>query len=291
MTEPADFVRCAAAYPHHPAMERMATPSFADYDTLKRSVKEHGLRVPLILFVEPNGKEWLIDGRSRVKAMEELGIPVVGTDRVLDTTTVHCAEDGREWTVRCERFYADQDADPDKIVADLNLARRQLTVEQKRTYIANLLKAFPERSNNSIAGIAGVSDHTVASIRATLETTSQIAKLSSRIGADGKTRAMPSVRRPASARNAPPINEGEPPSKLASATDKPIPVEVSAPKDVRPLRVEQLIQIDFPPPEELIGLAATDPVKVARFVGKLRAWLGECDRRIGEWLGKCISSC
>jgi hypothetical protein len=101
MTEPADFVRCAAAYPHHPAMERMATASLADYDTLKRSVKEHGLRVPLILFVEPNGKEWLIDGRSRVKAMEELGIPVVGTDRVLDTTTVHCAEDGREWTVRC----------------------------------------------------------------------------------------------------------------------------------------------------------------------------------------------
>jgi hypothetical protein len=188
MTEPADFVGCAAAYPRHPAMERMATLSFADYDTLKRSIKKHGLRVPLSLLVEPDGKEWLIDGRSRVKAMEELGIPVVGTDRVLDTTTVHCAEDGRKWTVRCERFYADQDADPDKIVADLNLARRQLTVEQKRTYIANLLKAFPERSNNSIAGIAGVSDHTVASVRATLETTSQIAKLSSRIGADGKTR-------------------------------------------------------------------------------------------------------
>jgi hypothetical protein len=78
---------------------------------------------------------------------------------------------------------------------------------------------------------------------------------------------------------------------LASATDEPIPVEVSAPKDVRPLRFEQLIQIDFPPPEELIGLAATDPVKVARFVGKLRAWLGECERRLAEVPRKCISLC
>jgi hypothetical protein len=272
-------------------MERMPTPSLVDYDTLKRSIKEHGLRVPLVFFVDTTGKEWMIDGRGRVKAMEELGIRVVGTDGALDTTTVHYAEDGSKWTIRCERFYANQGSDPDKIVADLNLARRQLTVAQRRIYITSLLKAFPERSNNSIAGIAGVSDHTVASVRATLETTSQIAKLPSRIGADGKTRTMSSVRRPASAGNAPSINKAEPPFEFAMAAGKPIPLEVSSPNNIHPLCVEQLIQIDFPPPEELIGLAATDSAKVACFVGKLRAWLGECERRLAERLGEGISSC
>lgn len=155
MSEPADVLYCSAVYPHHPAMERMGTPNAADYETLGRSIKEHEVRVPLIFFVDIDGKEWLLDGRGRVKAMEELGIPVLGTDCVLDTSTVHSAEDGREWAIRCERYYAEQGADPDKIVADLNLARRQLTVQQKRDYVANLLKASPERSNNSTARIAG----------------------------------------------------------------------------------------------------------------------------------------
>jgi hypothetical protein len=293
MTEPTDVLYCAAVYPHHPAMERMAMPYAADYETLRRSIKEHGVRVPLILFVDIDGKESLLDGRGRVKAMEELGIPVLGTDCVLDTSTVHCAEDGREWAIRCERYYAEQGADPDKIVADLNLARRQLTVQQKRDYVANLLKASPERSNNSTARIAGVSDHTVASIRATLGTTSQIAKLPNRTGADGKTRAMPAARRSVSGPKVSPVNEAQPASEAATPADHPIPIEANGRQnvDLRLPRADSLLQIDFPPPEDLFELAATDPTSVERFVTRVRAWLDEYERRFAERAGWHMSSC
>ena len=268
-------------------------PYAADYETLRCSIKEHGVRMPLILFVDTDRKEWLLDGRGRVKAMEELGIPVLASDCLLDTSTVHCAEDGRKWAIRCERYYGDQGADPDKIVADLNLARRQLTVEQKRGYVANLLKAFTVRSNNSIARIAGVSDHTVASIRAGLETTSQIAKLPNRTGADGKTRAMPAARHSVSGPKVPPLDEAQPASEVATLMDPPIPIEASGPQnpDLRLSRADRLMQIDFPPPEVLVELAATDRISVERFVTKVRAWLNECERRLAERAAWSMPSC
>lgn len=268
-------------------------PYAADYETLRCSIKEHGARVPLIFFVDIDGKEWLLDGRGRVKAMEELGIPVLGTDGTLNTSTVHCAEDGREWAIRCEHYYAEQGADPDKIVADFNLARRQLTVQQKRDYVANLLKASPERSNNSTARIAGVSDHTVASIRATLETTSQIARLPNRTGADGKTRAMPATRRSASGPNVSPVNETQPASEVVTLADHPIPIEPNRPQsaDLRLALADRLLQIEFPLPEDLLELATTDPTNVERFVTKVRAWLNEYQRRFAERAGWNMSSC
>lgn len=268
-------------------------PYAADYETLRCSIKEHGVRMPLILFVDTDRKEWLLDGRGRVKAMEELGIPVLASDCLLDTSTVHCAEDGRKWAIRCERYYGDQGADPDKIVADLNLARRQLTVEQKRGYVANLLKAFTVRSNNSIARIAGVSDHTVATIRASLETTSQIAKLPNRTGADGKTRAMPAVRRSVSGPKIPPLDEAQPAPEVATLLDHPIPIEASGPQnpDLRLSRADRLMQIDFPLPEDLVELATTDPISVERFVTKVRAWLNEYERRFAERAAWSMPSC
>jgi hypothetical protein len=68
------------------------------------------------------------------------------------------------------------------------LHRRHLSQEQKRELIEKLLKAKPAQSNNVTAKLAKVSDKTVARVRGKLEATSEIPKLDTRAGADGRTR-------------------------------------------------------------------------------------------------------
>jgi MT-A70 len=72
-------------------------------------------------------------------------------------------------------------------VADPILALH-LNQEQRRTLIADELRERPERSINQIAIALGVSDTTVGTVRSELESTSQIGKLETTIGADGKSR-------------------------------------------------------------------------------------------------------
>jgi hypothetical protein len=186
---PISFTRCAEIYPHHPAMLRM--PMSSALETLRTSILDIGLQAPLLLFEDATGKEWHIDGRSRVKVVEELGIPVIGPDGKIDTSTVHRAANGREWSIRCEWYHASNGDDPDKIVSAYNVAHRQWRLEDRRNYATELLKGRSDLSNRVIAGMTGLSDHTVASIRATLASTAQITQFTQRVGADGKTRRMP----------------------------------------------------------------------------------------------------
>ena len=70
----------------------------------------------------------------------------------------------------------------------LNMARRQLDQAGRRALIADQLRETPERSNHWVAKQLGVDDKTVASVRADLQTTSEIPKLDRTLGADGKYR-------------------------------------------------------------------------------------------------------
>jgi hypothetical protein len=74
----------------------------------------------------------------------------------------------------------------------LNLARRQLTQEQKRQLIADQLLETPDRSNRWIGKQLGVSHPTVASVRADLEATGKVFQFGQTLGSDGKYR--PTVR-------------------------------------------------------------------------------------------------
>ena len=69
----------------------------------------------------------------------------------------------------------------------LNLARRQLTTDQKRQVIADQLRETPERTNRWVAKMLGVSHPTVASVRAELDAVGKVFQLGRRIGSDGKT--------------------------------------------------------------------------------------------------------
>jgi ParB-like chromosome segregation protein Spo0J len=70
----------------------------------------------------------------------------------------------------------------------LNLARRQLTAEQKRQLIADQLLETPDRSNRWVGKQLGVSHPTVASVRAEMEATGKVFQFDRTLGADGKSR-------------------------------------------------------------------------------------------------------
>jgi len=68
-----------------------------------------------------------------------------------------------------------------------DIARRASTVE-RRAIIAQLLREAPQNSDRKIAEALGVSHPTVGSVRAELEATGELDKVTSCIGADGKQR-------------------------------------------------------------------------------------------------------
>src|SRR5262249_58054128 len=76
----------------------------------------------------------------------------------------------------------------------LNLARRQLTQEQKRQLVADQLRETPDRSNRWVGKQLGVHHATVASVRAEMEGTGQIIQFERTVGEDGKAR--PAARQP-----------------------------------------------------------------------------------------------
>jgi hypothetical protein len=84
----------------------------------------------------------------------------------------------------------------------LNLARRQLTSEQKRQLIADQLLETPNRSNRWISKQLGVSHPTVSSVRAEMEATGKVFQFDRTLGTDGKYRPKrlfqnpPELRRP-----------------------------------------------------------------------------------------------
>ena len=70
----------------------------------------------------------------------------------------------------------------------LNLARRQMTQEQKRQMVADQLLETPERSNRWVGKQLGVHHATVAAVRAAMQSTGQVIQLAKTLGEDGKYR-------------------------------------------------------------------------------------------------------
>jgi hypothetical protein len=131
-----------------------------EYETLKRDISERGVMVPIELDEQGN----VLDGHHRLRACEELGIT--------DYPTVV-----REFKTEQEkRFHARQ----------LNVARRHLSQEQRRTLIQEQLAETPELSDRQIAAGLGVSHVTVGAHRKELESIGQIDQCD-RQTADGRT--------------------------------------------------------------------------------------------------------
>ena len=136
--------------------------SLDEYSELKTDIKERGVMVPIEFDEFGN----TLDGHNRLKICEELGIT--------DYPKVIRAG----MTEEQKRTHARK----------LNMARRQLSQEQRRDLIREQLKETPEKSDRQIAAALGVSNSTVSSQRKEMVANHQLCKSHSSIGADGRER-------------------------------------------------------------------------------------------------------
>ena len=155
MIEKIETVEVVKSYQIFPEM----TPE--EFESLKASIAEHGVDVPVIVDQEGN----IVDGYHRQKACDELKVP--------------CPKEIREFKDETDKL---------ELSLRLNCSRRQLGRAQKRELITNYLSRDPQIANNHLGEIIGVSQNTVADVRAELEAKSEIQKFESLRGKDGKKR-------------------------------------------------------------------------------------------------------
>jgi DNA modification methylase len=137
---------------------------YEDFEALKSNIAVHGVLQPII--VDSDGpRRKIIDGNYRKRIAEELGYD-------------------------CPEIVHPNLEDEEKrtLARALNLARRQLTQEQKRELIADQIEETPDRSNRWIAKQLGCHHATVGAVRGELQSTGQIDQLDRTEGLDGRVR-------------------------------------------------------------------------------------------------------
>lgn len=155
-------------------MDYQVMPDLCDdeYRELKEDIARRGVMVP----VEFDEYGNVLDGHHRLKVCEELGIKdypkVIRAGMTEEEKRTHARK--------------------------LNMARRQLSQEQRRELIRQQLRETPEKSDRQIAAGLGVTNKTVAAQRKGLERTEEIPQLKTNIGADGKERPRQVQRKPVS---------------------------------------------------------------------------------------------
>jgi len=147
---------------YQPVLKLPPVP-YEQFVALRDNVAVNGVLVPIL--VDCSGPlRKIIDGNYRKAIADELGYecPEIVQDGL--------SEDEKRTLARA-----------------LNLARRQLSTEQKRQLVADQLHETPERTNRWVGKQLGVHHSTVASVRGELEPVGQIIQPERRIGSDGKT--------------------------------------------------------------------------------------------------------
>src|SRR5262249_54491476 len=195
--------------PIHPAAELFPRMSEAELAALGKDIRKHGLTSSIAVWSDGKSPKQLLDGRSRLDAVEiEIGPAVVGPPSVMA---------GEDWLALNKVIVLDRSVDPYAFVISANIHRRHLTAEQKREIVAGLLKANPERSNNATAKSAKVDDKTVGTVRAELERRSEIPNVSTRTDSNGRKQpARKTTTKP------PPVSEQVLQQRAAAAERKNI---------------------------------------------------------------------
>ena len=162
--------------------------SESDFRTLAKDVKEHGLKVPVVLLRSlKDGTTLLLDGISRLDALEAIGVQLVRKGKLVGSYD----HDRKECQITTVVF--DTECDPPAVVRSLNAHRRHLTPEQKREIIGKLLKVSPEKSDRQVAKLTGVSHPHVGKVRRSLEQTGDVETVST--STDTKGRKQPRTKK------------------------------------------------------------------------------------------------
>jgi hypothetical protein len=123
----------------HPIAGLIPEASPEEFKTLKHSIRTNGIREPIWLF-----ENKILDGRHRVRAGLELHYDFKPGDFRLFEGTYEQAK---------------------TFVEDVNLARRQLTKEQKEQVARRMIGENPKASNREIARKCGLSHVTVGKLK------------------------------------------------------------------------------------------------------------------------------
>ena len=151
---------------YEPVLKLPSLP-YEQFVALRDNIAVHGVLVPILV----DETRRIIDGNYRKAIADELGYD-------------------------CPEIVQGGLTDEEKrtLARALNLARRQLTAEQKRQLIADQLQETPDRSNRWVGKQLGVHHATVACVRSEMEGSGQIIQFERTTGEDGKER--PATRQP-----------------------------------------------------------------------------------------------
>jgi hypothetical protein len=162
--------RTTSKKPRYEPVLKLPPLPYEQFIALRDNIAVNGVLVP-ILVTDKGHRRRIVDGNYRKAIADELGYD--------------CPEIVQSGL---------SDEEERTLARALNLARRQLTQEQKRQLIADQLQETPERSNRWIGKQLGVHHATVASVRGEMEGTGQIIQFDKTFGRDGKER--PAMRLP-----------------------------------------------------------------------------------------------
>jgi hypothetical protein len=164
--------------PIHPAAELFPRMSEAELAALGKDIRKHGLTSSIAVWSDGKSPEQLLDGRSRLDAIEiEIGPAIVGPPSVMA---------GKDFLAVNKVIVLDRSVDPYAFVISANIHRRHLTGEQKHELIAKLIETDPTKSNRQIAKTVKVDHKTVASVRAEKEGRGEIPHVETRTDSKGR---------------------------------------------------------------------------------------------------------
>lgn len=139
----------------------------AELKELADDIAKHGLREKVIIIIV-NEKQVVLDGRNRLDAMEQAGVPFLDKRGAIKKQYVREYPDGPA---------SKGLASVASWVKSLNLHRRHLSKEERQQRLDDALVSDPSKSNAELARLTGFSDKTVAKVRRGKEASSDIPKI------------------------------------------------------------------------------------------------------------------
>jgi hypothetical protein len=191
--------------PPHPAAELLPRMSEGELRELGEDILHNGMTAPIAIWCD-GSKFRLLDGISRLDALEMVGVPVA--------SLLSRAGKGWAWGMPnpapanvgphsqlvgrlAPPTLVSKKTDPYTFAISMNLVRRHLSSEQKRTLVSKLLALKPESSDRQIGKLAGVNNKTVAVVRKEKERREEIPHVDARVDSKGRKQPRRKVSAPA----------------------------------------------------------------------------------------------